>query len=150
MCYRLDEVKAYANKVEAMATYFHQINDDEMEQIAVRIKARAYRRLGEILATYKSKGGRPEKADVGCGTSFNDNADEDEDEPITQRQAAEKAGLSKRQEVTAARAAKIPEETFEAEVERPRRPPTVTELAEIGKKPRGLPPQGRVFSNYCS
>lgn len=49
----------------------------------------------------------------------------------SQRRAARDAGFSKRQEVQASRVAKIPEAEFEAEIERPGKLPTVTELATV-------------------
>lgn len=50
------------------------------------------------------------------------------------RQAAgEEAGLSKHQQVQAIRVANVPDADFERQVESPN-PPTVTKLAEQGKK----------------
>ena len=53
----------------------------------------------------------------------------------TQKQAATDAGISEHQRKTAVRVANVPAETFEAEVESPA-PPTVTKLADMGRKPR--------------
>lgn len=53
----------------------------------------------------------------------------------TRREAAEAAGISEHQQKTAVRVANVPAATFEREVESPA-PPTVTKLADMGKKPR--------------
>ena len=57
---------------------------------------------------------------------------------LTQREAAEQAGLSKDQQVTAVRVANVPAEQFEAAVDSDE-PPTVTALAEMGKQSRPAP-----------
>ena len=58
---------------------------------------------------------------------------------FAQRDAAEDAGLSKRQQVSAVRIANIPAERFERAIEAPT-PPTKTALAEMGRKPRETRP----------
>jgi hypothetical protein len=55
------------------------------------------------------------------------------DEPI-RKEAAQQAGLSNRQTVTAMRVANIPTNSLEQQVESDK-PPTVTRLSEQGKKP---------------
>jgi hypothetical protein len=65
----------------------------------VRIRARAIRRCGELLAAIeKSKGGQPTRGG----------------DPTSRRAAAERAGLSRDQRVTALRVAKVPQADFEA------------------------------------
>ncbi len=91
-------------------------DDDTLRKFADRIQARAIRRCGELLKTFNKGDGRPRKNGRGAPT-------------VSQRQAASKAGLSKRQEKTASRIAKIPAEKFEAAVESDD-PPTVTTLAQ--------------------
>ncbi len=85
----------------------------------VRIQARAIRRCGELLKTFDGRG-RPPENNNGAVV-------------ISQTKAAEDAGLSQRQKETAVRVANVPDEDFEAAVESDN-PPTVTELAEQGKK----------------
>src|SRR5580704_4724681 len=48
-CARVDECKDWANKAEALSSYAKQANDDELEKMATRIKARAIRRCGELI-----------------------------------------------------------------------------------------------------
>ena len=89
---------------------------------ATRIRDRAIRRCGELLKQIEpSKGGRPPETSVGAHTGF------------TRSDAAERAGLSKHQQVQAIRVANVPAVDFERQVESPK-PPTVTKLAEQGKK----------------
>jgi hypothetical protein len=54
---------------------------------------------------------------------------------LSQAAAGEQAGMSERQVKTAVRVANIPTEEFEAAIESVK-PPTVTALAERGKKSR--------------
>ena len=64
-------------------------SDDGCRKTAIRIQARAIRRCGELLQEYNKGVGQPKKNGSGA-------------DPISQRAAAEQAGMSKRQEVTAA------------------------------------------------
>jgi hypothetical protein len=73
---------------------------------AMRIQARATRRCGELLEQFQTgpKGGRP-KGNGGNAPT------------VSQREAADAAGLSKDQEVTARAVASVPADEFEAAVE---------------------------------
>lgn len=118
-CQRIDECKDWGDKAAAMASYAKQAQDTTLEKMAVRIKARAIRRCGELLKQVEPKPGartdrRPRR-----------------DTP-TRSQVAHDAGLSPDQKVTALRVASIPGEDFEEAVES-EAPPTVTELAERGR-----------------
>jgi hypothetical protein len=92
-------------------------------RMAMRIQARATRRCGQLLTTFQSPVGRSSK--TGAAT----------DTRSTQRKAAASAGLSKRQEVTARRLAKIGDDEFNEAVEGDA-PPTVTALATQAKPNR--------------
>lgn len=120
-CHRVDECKDWADKAAALASYAKQADDDELYKLARRIQGRAVRRAGELLKTFQTgpKGGRPSVNGVGTG-------------PVSQRDAAEEAGMSKRQEKAAVRVANIPEADFNEAVESAD-PPSVTALAERGK-----------------
>jgi hypothetical protein len=125
-CNRLDECKEWANKAMALASYAKQADDDSLQRMALRIKARAIRRCGELLKTFKAPGGRPSKTRAGAGPS------------LSQREAAKGAGMSKRQEKQAVRVANVPAPVFDAVVES-ERPPTVGALAEMGTTPANPP-----------
>jgi hypothetical protein len=124
-CERIDECKDWADKAEAMASYAKQAKDDSLRVACDRIQARAIRRCGELLKQIpKESGGRPAKETRrDAPPSFS-----------PRQEAARAAGLSRDQQKTAIRVANVPREEFEREVERPK-PPTVTELAERGKRP---------------
>ncbi len=124
-CVRIDECAEWANKAEALASYAKQAGDATLRNTADRIQARAIRRCGELLRAIKrpDQGGRP-PARNGRGTPT-----------VSRRQAAAQAGLSKDQQITAVRVARVPESTFEAAVEADH-PPTVTKLAAQGTTPR--------------
>ena len=127
-CSRIDECKDWANKAEALASYARQSKDDALRKMADRIQARAIRRCGELLKQVEAdKGGYHKNyAHDGADTS------------ITRSSAAREAGLSERQKVTALRVANVPEPEFHQAVES-EAPPTITQLAEIGKQSKPKP-----------
>ena len=122
-CERLDECQDWADKAAALASYAKQANDDQLEKMAIRIRARAVRRAGELLKQFDARGGDQSKS-VSADT-------------FGQREAAEQAGMSKRQQVTAVRVANVPEQDFTEQVESAK-PPTISQLAQQGIKPRPL------------
>jgi len=126
-CERLDECWEWANKAEALASYAKMADDDSLRQLADRIQARAVRRMGELLKQFDGRGGDRTKTDG--AVSF----------APTQRQAAERAGISERQQVTAVRVANVPAAEFDEAIESDN-PATVTALAEMGKKVRTVLP----------
>lgn len=121
-CSRIDECQEWADKAEALASYAKQAKDEGLRRLADRIQARAVRRCGELYKQLESKQGA--RTDLGTVP--------------TRSSAAESAGLSERQRKTALRVANVPAEEFEAAVES-ENPPTITALAEAGKKPRPKP-----------
>lgn len=124
-CVQIDECVTWADKAAALASYAKQANDDEMMKMATRIRDRAIRRAGELLKQIEPAKGGDRKSEEYQSTAA--------DTLITRKEAAEQAGMSKRQAVTAIRVANIPASDFERQVESPN-PPTVTKLAEQGKK----------------
>jgi len=128
-CNRIDECKDWSDKMAAIASYAKQADDTTLHDFATRISARAIRRCGELLETFNKGVGAPRKNGAGA-------------HPITQRQAAEQAGMSEHQEKQAVRVANVPAEDFEAAVE-DSPPATVTQLAELGKTSK--PPQPEKF-----
>lgn len=120
-CLSIDECKDWADKAAALASYAKQANDEEMMRQATRIRDRAIRRCGELLKQVDGRGG-----DTGKSV-------DDRTFAQTQRNAADAAGMSKHQQVQAVRVANVPAAEFERQVESPT-PPTVTTLAEQGKK----------------
>lgn len=123
-CANLDECQQWADKAAALASYARQANDDQLEKMALRIRARAVNRSGELLKQFNAQGKRTDREELshGVGTKF------------SQREAAEQAGMSKRQQVTAVNVANIPKAEFEKQVES-EAPPTITALAQQGVKP---------------
>lgn len=107
-CSRIDECQDWADKMAALASYAKQSEDDELQKMAVRIKARAIRRCGELLEEIeaRSKANLKQNRSTGAGTSE------------TRASAAAKAGMSKRQKDTAIRVARVPRTEFEAQLAR--------------------------------
>lgn len=94
----------------------------------MRIQARAIARCGELMLEIAPASG--ERTDIeprGCVSPR-----------LTRKQAAKEAGLSDDQRKTALRVASIPKEQRDALIES-EAPPTVTQLAEIGKQSKPKP-----------
>jgi hypothetical protein len=128
-CSEVDECKDWADKAAALASYARQAEDDQLERMAQRIRARATRRAGELLKQIEpGKTGPKPELSMGGHTQF------------TREDAAREAGMSKHQQVQAVRIASIPEDDFEAQVESPN-PPTLTQLASQGIQRREPPPK---------
>ncbi|MBK7542486.1 MAG: hypothetical protein IPI57_12040 [Candidatus Competibacteraceae bacterium] len=126
-CARIDECKDWANKAEALASYFQQSKNEQMMKDCRRIQARAIERCGELLKQVES----------GTGKN-NQYAQVKSDGPVmlqSRTQVATAAGLSERQKVTALRVVSVPKEQRDALIES-ENPPTVTQLAEQGKESR--------------
>ena len=124
-CQQIDECKDWADKAAALASYAKQSQDESLMRMAQRIRARAVRRAGELLAQVQAQGARTDlQPSMGDHTK-------------SQADAAREAGFSKHQQVQAVRIAAIPEPDFEAQVEAPK-PATLSQLAQQGIKPRPL------------
>jgi len=119
-CERMDECKDWADKMEALASYARQADDDALLKHCMRIKARAIDRCGEILRAVPAAVNRHQVTSGG-------NA------PTGRMQAARDAGLSRDQAVTAIRVNKVPRDIFEAAVESDT-PPTIETLASLNSE----------------
>jgi hypothetical protein len=124
-CNRIDECKDWGDKAQALASYAKQADDKEMEKTAMRIRARAIQRCGQLIMEIEKATGAHRKSGG---------------EPtLSRKDAATQAGLSKDQAVQSIRVANVPEDDFEEQLESDN-PPTVTALAEQGKKRRKMTP----------
>lgn len=117
-CASIDECQSWADKAAALASYAKQAKDEELMKMAVRIRDRAIRRAGELLKQIEPASGA--RSDLG--------------QAPTRGSAASGAGLSPHQAKQAIRVANVPADQFDAQVDSDN-PPTVTALAEQGKKP---------------
>jgi hypothetical protein len=118
-CASIDECQDWADKAAALASYAKQADDKTLENYALRIRARAIRRAGELLKEFDGKGN-------------NQHEDRASARP-TQRKAAADVGMSEHQQKQAVRVAKVPAENFESQIESDD-PSTVTSLANQGKR----------------
>ncbi len=123
-CEKLDECKEWGDRMAALASYAKQANDETMLNMAHKIRARAIRRMGEVMKEIEPSPGRPAK-EITTGTGSN----------LTRTQAARDAGLSPRQQAQAMRLANIPADEFEKAVESDK-PPTINDLEEAGTRKR--------------
>ena len=119
-CSQVDECKDWADKAAALASYARQSEDQELERMAQRIRARAIRRAGELIKQIEPAPNQ-HVAGAGAHTSRSD--------------AARDAGMSKHQQIQATRTANIPSSDFERQVESAN-PPTLSQLAAQGTKKR--------------
>jgi hypothetical protein len=94
-------------KVRAGWLAIWQVAAVEVDDMAKRIRARATRRAGELLKEIEPQRGGDRVSDQYTAS----------DTLVTRQNAAEEAGLSKRQADTAKRLASIPEDDFEEMVE---------------------------------
>ena len=119
-CEKIDECKEWRNKAAAIASYAKQANDESMYRMASKIRARAIRRMGELLREVEpDKGGRPKTRNTG-------------DPRSGRKSAARAAGLGQRQQMTAQRIANISEADFEAAFEE-KKVPSIKTLVDRGK-----------------
>jgi hypothetical protein len=123
---QVDECKDWADKAAALASYARQSQDEEMEKTAMRIRARAIRRCGELLKEIEKQQGK--RSDVELKATEGPKS-------ASRKEAAKEAGLSERESKTAIRVANVPTPKFEAQVES-EKPPTITKLAEQGTAKR--------------
>jgi hypothetical protein len=118
-CEQIDEVAAVANKAAAIASYARQADDPTLENSAKRIRARAVRRMGELLRSYDGRGGnRRSKTGRAHGSG------------PSRSQVASNAGVSEHKARTAVRIASIAEQDFEALIES-ENPPGTAFLAQL-------------------
>lgn len=135
-CASIDECQTWANKAAALASYARQADDDTMQKQAMRIQSRAVRRCGELLKEIDGRGGDRSEAANDGGSPTSPRESRSGGAPTfapTRRAAAEQAGMSRDQQVTAVRVANVPVAHFEAAVES-EEPPTVTRLADMGRR----------------
>ena len=126
-CTKVDECQSWGDKAEAMASYARQAEDEQLRKMADRIQARAIRRCGELLKQVEPASGERTDLEPKDGTVPRS----------TRESVATEAGLSERQRKTALRTANVPDDEFEQAVES-EKPPTVTKLADQGKKKRNI------------
>lgn len=121
-CNRVDECKEWSDKMMALASYAKQANDKELENTAMRIRARAIRRCGMLLQEVEAKAHRGKGGGAPPYLS-------------KRKKAGGEAGLSDDQIKNALRVANINGESFEEQVESDD-PPTIEALADQGKAQR--------------
>ena len=126
-CDRVDECKDWADKSLALAAYARQSRDTELEKTAIRIRARALRKAGEMLKLVEKGSGKNNQhtqAKVKKAGA----------EPFhkTRKETYTAAGMSDRQAKEAVRVANVPDEVFEEKIEA-FEPLSVSKLAELGK-----------------
>lgn len=104
-CVSVDEVKSISDDAAALAAYARQAKDKDLQKMAIDIRMRARRRLGEMMAAQKAKagknkGGRPRKTGVS-------------ETPVSLAEAGIDKNLARESRAAAA----LSPEAFEAEIE---------------------------------
>ena len=113
-CECIDEAKDWADKAAALAAYARQADDPELEALARRIRARAFRRMGEISQELETGQGTRTELLPGTGKKL-------------KSAVLSEAGISTSQAHRAEKVAEIPVEEFERRVDSDT-PPTMTAL----------------------
>jgi hypothetical protein len=126
-CANRDEVKEWADKAQAIASYAKQMKDTTLRKTADRIIARAKRRYAELMTAEfgKPKPGRPPLNGA-------------DPQPVgfqTRAEAEAKSGLSRRQARQVRDIGEVPQAEFDKLVDA-EDPATPTQLAKIGEKTR--------------
>jgi N6-adenosine-specific RNA methylase IME4 len=108
----IDEVKDIRDRAEAMRAYARMANDVQLELDAGEYRVRAERRLGELMAAQSragllSEGGRPKKTGS-------------ESDPVCKPITLAEAGIDKHLADRARKLAALPDELFEAALNRVR------------------------------
>jgi hypothetical protein len=141
-CESIVECKDWADRTAAIGHYAHIAKDTELARHALRIRALATRRAGELLLEIPPEsGGRPPRSKNSGGHS--PEFSNDTLKPVTKarspRAAAIKAsGMSPHQAKEAMRVAKIPQKRFQRQVNSSD-PPSLTTLAKQGTRTRSAP-----------
>jgi hypothetical protein len=138
----IDECQSWADKAMALASYARQSRDDRLHRMAIRIQARATRRCGELLATVpRNPGGSPTHKATRAGGNPSSPSSEFVTDGLKRVDgiyaAGHDANMSTGQIKAALRVAAVPKADFERQVESDA-PPTVTTLAQQGKRVRPL------------
>jgi N6-adenosine-specific RNA methylase IME4 len=105
--HRVDEVKLIRDWAESMRAYAKQANDTEMQTLAVKIKLRATRRLGEVGKQQRDKGEIAKKSQ-GRRKRNSDNI------VTVSKPTLKELGIDRRLSAMGAKLAAIPESKFEA------------------------------------
>lgn len=127
ICMRIDECRGWKAKAAALEEYAREAHDESLFNAASKIKARAIRRQGELLEAEEAKAGGGDTTRAGRTPAAHQL-------PRSQRKAtADAAGLTDRERKTALRLARIPEAEFQKALDSPKRAPTVSALAAMGK-----------------
>ena len=134
-CQRIDEAKHFTAQAATLAYYGRLSKDTSLIDTAIRLQARAERRMGEISSAIPTAaGGRPPETLPTRGKSFDAPAPEP---PETKRAVLRRAGISTSAAARAERIAALPEPRFEELVEAAK-PPSISELLARanGEKPK--------------
>jgi hypothetical protein len=66
-CADVDECREWSDRAAALASYARQADDEVLENFARRIRARAVRRIGELLQDFDGRGGDRSKSEGPLG-----------------------------------------------------------------------------------
>lgn len=130
-CVQVDECKSWSDKAAALASYARQAQDDQLERMALRIRARASNRATELIRDLPVGKGGDRRSDQSLPTVglISDLPQK------TRKEVALEAGFSRGQYEDLVDLAEVPKAEFERLVESDD-PPTVTALAERGREVR--------------
>lgn len=125
-CSQIDECKDWSDKMAALASYAKQAEDSTLEKYALRIRARAVRRCGELLKMQKetvgfATGGKPYQSSTASSSEG------------VERPTLADAGISHKFSHQAQQVAGLSQEAFDAAVDSDN-PPSVHGLVAMARR----------------
>jgi hypothetical protein len=135
--YDVDEVKDIRDKALAIEVYARQAQNYEAEHKAAKVRERAERRAGELLAEREmAKGGGDQRSDHRSPHVTGDRPEHPSNQPKTLADL----GITKRQSANWQKLAKMPLERFERALEEPSLPAMRSAIREALVETLGEPP----------
>jgi len=113
-CVRVDEAREIRDKAQALRIYFRQQKDVYNEINAVKIRIRAERRVGQLLAEMSERGERATRAD-----GVNRGANRHLSQAATSAPTLSELGMTRSEAKRAMDLARVPERQFEAALSGP-------------------------------
>ncbi|MGE0225598.1 MAG: hypothetical protein AB7F35_18595 [Acetobacteraceae bacterium] len=121
----------------ALLAYARMADDKELFVLAMRVRAHAIRKVGDLLLQIPPERGPGRQKPGNQNTFENIRADAFKVTTTPRQQATKEAGLSKKDVETAIRVAAVPQADFDRQVESPA-PPRITQLAQQGMQARTM------------
>lgn len=135
-CVRIDEAKELHNQAMALEVYARQARNTETEEMCARVRIRAERKMGELLAEMKASG----EMDSGMGGDRKSRSSDTT--VIDQPKTLSDLGITKDQSAKSQKLAQIPPTQFEEALSQPK--PSVSKILKDTDPDRNAKPKKKV------